>query len=158
VGILTDDMKRVVAEQRLAFVATVAPDGSPNLSPKGAFKVFDDGHLVFADIRSPATVRNLAADPRIEANVVDATLRKGYRFKGTAEVFAEGPRYDELVAFLRATGTTFPIRHAVLIRVERALPVTSPAYDRGDTEAEVAAAWERHWDELKARRHTETAE
>ncbi|WP_157467826.1 pyridoxamine 5'-phosphate oxidase family protein [Edaphobacter aggregans] len=32
---LTADMKRVVAEQRLAFVATVCPDGTPNLSPKG---------------------------------------------------------------------------------------------------------------------------
>jgi predicted pyridoxine 5'-phosphate oxidase superfamily flavin-nucleotide-binding protein len=153
VGVLTDDMKRVVAEQRLAFVATTCPDGAPNLSPKGAFKVFDDDHLLFADIRSPGTVRNLQSDPRIEANVVDGTLRKGYRFRGVAEVFAEGPRYDELVAFLRASGTSFPIRHAVLIRVERALPVTSPAYDRGDTEAQVAASWERHWDELKAKRH-----
>ena len=32
---LTDDMKRVVMEQPLAFVATVCPDGTPNLSPKG---------------------------------------------------------------------------------------------------------------------------
>jgi hypothetical protein len=31
---LTADMKRVVMEQRLAFVATVCPDGTPNLSPK----------------------------------------------------------------------------------------------------------------------------
>ena len=30
-GILTDDMQRVVREQRLAFVATVCPDGTPNL-------------------------------------------------------------------------------------------------------------------------------
>ena len=34
-GILTDDMKRVVRQQRMGFMATVCPDGSPNLSPKG---------------------------------------------------------------------------------------------------------------------------
>ena len=34
-GILTEDMQRVVSEQRLGFIATVCPDGSPNLSPKG---------------------------------------------------------------------------------------------------------------------------
>ena len=38
-GILTEDMKRVVTEQRLAFVATVCPDGTPNLSPKGTSAV-----------------------------------------------------------------------------------------------------------------------
>jgi len=31
---LTPDMKRIVAEQKLGFVATVCPDGTPNVSPK----------------------------------------------------------------------------------------------------------------------------
>lgn len=30
-GILTDDMQRAVREQRLGFVATVCPDGTPHL-------------------------------------------------------------------------------------------------------------------------------
>ena len=50
--ILTEDMKRVVSEQRLGFVATVCPDGTPSLSPKGTTAVWDDEHLLFADIRS----------------------------------------------------------------------------------------------------------
>jgi predicted pyridoxine 5'-phosphate oxidase superfamily flavin-nucleotide-binding protein len=50
-GILNVDMQRVVREQRLAFVATVNADGSPNLSPKGTTGVWDDDHLVFADLR-----------------------------------------------------------------------------------------------------------
>ncbi len=52
-------MKRVVLEQRLGFVATVGRDGTANLSPKGTTTVWDDDHLVFADLRSPATIRNL---------------------------------------------------------------------------------------------------
>ena len=44
-GILTDDMKRVVREQRMGFIATVCPDGTPNLSPKGTTAVWDDDHL-----------------------------------------------------------------------------------------------------------------
>ena len=35
-------MKRVVEEQRLGFVATVSPDGTPNLSPKGTTAVWFD--------------------------------------------------------------------------------------------------------------------
>jgi uncharacterized protein len=53
VAILTDDMKRVVREQGLGFHATVCEDGSLNLSPKRTTRVWDDDHLVFADIRSP---------------------------------------------------------------------------------------------------------
>jgi predicted pyridoxine 5'-phosphate oxidase superfamily flavin-nucleotide-binding protein len=68
---LTADMKRVVVEQRLAFVATVCPDGTPNLSPKGTISVWDDDHLVFADIRSPGTITNLRKNPAVEINVVD---------------------------------------------------------------------------------------
>ena len=77
-------MKRVVEEQRLGFVATVCPDGTPNLSPKGTTAVWDDDHLVFANIRSPGTLANLRQNASVEVNVVDPFLRKGYRFKGVA--------------------------------------------------------------------------
>src|SRR5438445_858811 len=79
---LTADMKRVVAEQRLAFVATVCPDGTPNVSPKGTIAVWDDDHLVFADIRSPGTVANICRNPAVELNVVDPFSRKGFPFQG----------------------------------------------------------------------------
>jgi uncharacterized protein len=85
---LTDDMKRLVLEQKLGFAATVCADGTPNLSPKGTATVWDDEHLVFADICSPGTVRNLGLNPSIEINVVDQFTRKGYRFKGVATVHA----------------------------------------------------------------------
>ena len=88
-GILTEDMRQVV-EAQLGFIATVCPDGTPNLSPKGTTAVWDDDHLVFADIRSPGTVANLRSNPSIEINVVDQLIRKGYRFKGTAVVHTDG--------------------------------------------------------------------
>ena len=77
-GLLTADMKRVVGEQRLGFVATVCPDGTPNLSPKGTTAVWDDDHLVFANIRSPGTLANLRQNANVEVNVVDPFLRKGH--------------------------------------------------------------------------------
>jgi predicted pyridoxine 5'-phosphate oxidase superfamily flavin-nucleotide-binding protein len=151
-GILTADMKRVVEEQRLGFVATVCADGTPNLSPKGTTAVWDDDHLIFADVCSPGTIANLARNPAVEINVVDATVRKGYRFKGKAEVFGGGARYETLLQFYRARGTTLPIRHIALVKVERAEPVISPAYDQGASEADIAERWERHWDQLRQRR------
>ncbi len=90
-GILSEDMKRVVYEQRLGYVASVCEDGTPNLSPKGTLIVWDDDHLVFADLASPGTIANLQRNSIVEINVVDPLVRKGYRFKGTATVLAEGP-------------------------------------------------------------------
>ena len=81
-AILTEDMKRVIREQRLGFYATVCEDGSPNLSPKGTTYVLDDDHLFFADVRSPQTVANIRRGSLVEVNVVDPLVRKGYRFKG----------------------------------------------------------------------------
>ena len=150
-AILTADMKRVVTEQKLGFVATVCPDGTPNLSPKGTTAVWDDDTLVFADISSPQTVANLRANPSVEINVVDVVLRKGYRFKGTATVYGEGPKFDELLAFYRGRGTTSPIVHIVLVKVSQAAALFSPAYDQGRGEAEIAARWLRYWDDRRGR-------
>ena len=142
-GSLTDDMRRVVTEQSLAFVATVCPDGTPNLSPKGTIAVWDDDHLVFAHIHSPHTVDNLATNPAIEVNVVDPIVRKGYRFKGTAQVVAGGELYDRLTDFFTHDRNLNPdrVKAIVLVRVEHAEPLISPAYDAGASEREVAALW-----------------
>jgi predicted pyridoxine 5'-phosphate oxidase superfamily flavin-nucleotide-binding protein len=145
-------MKRVVGEQRLGFIATVCPDGTPNLSPKGTTAVWDDEHLVFANIRSPTTVANLRRNASVEINVVDAVVRKGYRFKGVATVLDAGPLYAKVIAFYKQRGVKNPIREVVMVRVQRAQPIDSPAYDLGLTEDEVRARWERHWQSVRAGR------
>jgi predicted pyridoxine 5'-phosphate oxidase superfamily flavin-nucleotide-binding protein len=153
-GILTDEMRRVVAEQRLGFVATVCPDGTPNLSPKGTTRVWDADHLMFANICSPGTVANLRRNPAIEINVVDTALRKGYRFKGTATIVTEGPLYEQMMQTYRQGEHALEpelyrrVDGMVLVRVERAAALTSPAYDRGASEAEVAGPWLRYWETL----------
>lgn len=153
-GILTPDAQRVVEEQRLAFVATVNEDGTPNLSPKGTIAVLDDDHLAFANIRSPGTMRNLRARPAIEVNVVDPIGRIGYRFRGTGTIVESGPRLDDLRAFYQGRAMEIPFDAVVVIRVERCEPVISPAYDRGQTESEIRAQWRAHVADLEAARQT----
>src|SRR5579864_858075 len=117
------EAKRVVEEQRLAYVATVSPDGTPNVSPKGTTAVWDDDHLVFADICSPGTIANLAANPAIEINVVDPLVRKGYRFKGVAVILREGPAFERALDFYRGRGSTSAKQHVVLVSVQQAAPL-----------------------------------
>jgi len=147
-GILTDDMKRIVREQRLGYIATVCPDGTANLSPKGTTAVWDDDHLVFADIRSPQSAQNIRNNPSVEVNVVDPLVRKGYRFKGQGSVHCSDELFQRGCQMYLEMGLTMEIQAIVLIRVERALPLISPAYDRGATEEQVKDRWRRYWRKL----------
>jgi hypothetical protein len=141
---LTAEMKAMVGALRLCYVATVTPDGKPNLSPKGSLKVLDDEHLAFADIMSPATMRNLRANPNIEVNMVDPFLRRGYRFKGVCDLHTGGAVYDQVANELWAReGKQYPVNAVVRIKVEQALPVKSPAYvfNKGVKEDDVRRIW-----------------
>jgi uncharacterized protein len=138
--VLDDDMKRLVREQRLGYVASVCPDGTPNLSPKGTTAVWDDDHLVFLDIFSPGTVANIEAGrPVVEVNVVDPIRRKGYRFKGPAEVHRHGERFEDVLRWYeRERGSDVSrVNSVVLIRVDDAAALVSPAYADGSSEATI---------------------
>jgi len=142
---INEDMRSIVEGSRLGFVATICADGSPNLSPKGSIRVYDDTHLIFADIASPTTIENLRRDRRVEVNCIDFLRRRGYRFKGVATVLApgSGPAFTMIAEWLREThGPKIPALHAVLVTVERVLRVDSPAYTFLDAqEDELTSAW-----------------
>ena len=154
-GILTDEMKLALTEQRLIFAATVCPDGTPNLSPKGTIMVWDDDHILFTDLASPGTMRNLAHNPSIEINTLDVFARKGYRFKGTVAVHAGDELEKAVKERMRhgpsnVTGLADSVRAVVLIRVEQALPLISPGYWGGATEADMRRNWEDYWSDVNA--------
>ena len=155
-GILTADMKRLVDEQQLGFCATVCPDGSPNLSPKGSTRVWDDDHLFFADICSPQTIANLRAGSLIEVNVVDPFVRKGYRFKGGAVIHEPGSaEFAEGIERMRAGGSKLAgrVKTVVVIEVRHAEPLISPAYDDGTaTEADMLETHRARFARLHERR------
>jgi uncharacterized protein len=145
---LSDEMKALVERQKPGFVATVCPDGTPNVSPKGTVCVLDDEHLIFADIRSPGTVSNLRTNPNIEVNVVDHFVRKGYRFKGTAAVLDAGADFARHVAWFSDRGMSDApdrIRAIVIVRIAQVRPLISPGYDRRVDEASMRAHWLKHY-------------
>jgi predicted pyridoxine 5'-phosphate oxidase superfamily flavin-nucleotide-binding protein len=141
---ITDEMARMIAELRLCYVATVTPDGRPNLSPKGSLRVVDGDHLAFADIMSPQTMRNLKENPYVEINIVHPFLRRGYRFKGRCDIFTEGETFDLVANELwQREGKQYPVNAVVRIQVDTALPVRSPAYvfNKGVQEDDVRRIW-----------------
>jgi general stress protein 26 len=144
-GVLTKSLLDLIAQQKFGYVATVAADGAPNVSPKGTFIALDSETIAFGEIRSPNTIANIAHDPRVEINMVDVFSRKGARFRGTARFVVRGE--DEFVALYPRWediwGPEFcaMLNGFVVIRVRSAKPLTSPAYDLGAEEMALRADW-----------------
>ena len=123
------DAEAIIKRAILSFVATVNDDGTPNLSPKASLTV-RNGVLYFADIASPATIRNLKRKPAVEINVIDIFERRGYRFKGHASILPPGDdEYSMIADWVRATnGPEYPVDHVVRIETLSISPLLSPAH------------------------------
>ena len=137
-------MKNLLSKQKLGFVATVSPDNTPNLSPKGTIIVWNND-LIFADIKSPNTIANLKKNPSIEINVVDPLIRRGYRFKGEGKIISEGDEFQKIITHYKNEGIKSEIKSIVLVKVGTVSEVTSPLYDLGYSEEEIKTKWKKHY-------------
>ncbi len=142
---ITEKIGKFVSQQKLGFVATVSPNGTPNLSPKGTISVLDENTLVFANIRSPQTIENLEKNPSVEINIVDPFSRRGYRFKGIAKIILDGEEYNKIILYYRQNGIQTTIKSIVIVNVKQILEVTSPLYDVGYTEEELRIKWKKYY-------------
>ena len=142
---ITEKIGKFVSQQKLGFVATVSPNGTPNLSPKGTISVLDENTLAFANIRSPQTIENLEKNPSIEINIVDPFSRRGYRFKGMAKIISDGEEYKKILLSYKQNGIKTTIKSIVMVNVKQILEVTSPLYDVGYTEEELRIKWKKYY-------------
>ena len=143
--VITEEIKNFVNFQKLGYVATVSNDNTPNLSPKGTIIVLDESHIVFADIQSPKTIENLEHNPSVEINVVDPFSRRGYRFKGIAEIVSSGDKFNNIISHYKETGIKNTIKCVVLVKIEKLSEVFSPLYDLGHTEEELKTKWKKYY-------------
>ena len=140
-----DEIKNLVNFQKLGYVATVSPDGTPNLSPKGTIAILDDSRLVFANIRSPKTIENLTKNPSIEINVIDPFSRLGYRFKGLAQILSNGEDFETILDYFKQKGIKSIISHIVVVDVTSFSEITSPSYDLGLKKDDLIKKWKQYY-------------
>jgi uncharacterized protein len=147
---ITPELKNIIEENTIGFVATVTPDGGPHVSPKATMVCLDGNHIAFCDIRSPDTVRNIRVNPRVEICFIDIFRRIGCRLKGKATYHAKGSAgFEELrVNFNRWEPLLDRVEGIVVMEVESAKKVISPAYDSGQSEASLIEFWLGFYNEL----------
>ena len=121
-----DDAQRSV----LCRLATVDAAGQPNVTAKEPFAVTDDAHLVIANIASPGSAANVAANPRVCVSFVDVCVQKGFKVVGIAsDVAPSDPVFARWAAPLRAiSGERFPIRSVFVVRATAVKAIVAPSY------------------------------
>ena len=147
-SVISSEIKSFLNSQKLGYVATVSPDGKPNISPKGTIISWTSDLLAFANIRSPDTMSNLKINSAMEINVIDPLSRKGYLFIGTGKIIKDSPLFDEIVTYYRNSGIQSPINSVVLVTVSSVSEVTSPLYDLGKSESEIKLRWKKYFSDL----------
>ncbi|WP_030254729.1 PPOX class F420-dependent oxidoreductase [Streptomyces violens] len=86
---LSEALKKVLDSQVLVTVATIQPDGSPQVSPVWVKRDGDD--LLFSTTEDRQKAANLRRDPRVTVVVQPADDPYVYaEIRGTAEVTSDG--------------------------------------------------------------------
>ena len=104
---------------KLAWVATASRDGEPNVTPKGSLKLLDEHHVLFADLFSLKTRKNLTENSQSCRHGCGRSYGKGYQLKGTAEIVSSGPLFEETSKQIKESPKNLPpLHHVVKITVE----------------------------------------
>lgn len=86
---LSDNLKKVLDGQVFITVATIQPDGAPQVSPVWVKRDGDD--LLFSTTAERVKIRNLKRDPRISVVVINPAAPYSYaQVHGTASITTEG--------------------------------------------------------------------
>lgn len=111
----------VLAGGHNIWVATVGPDGAPNVSIKGSGSLLDDDRIVFADLYSRETFENLERDPRVAVGVHDYANKVAMQIKGHAQIVDHGDLVDDMKQRLAGVGEKWklpPVKHVVIVTVD----------------------------------------
>ncbi len=118
---IPDELRDLLAGGHNVWVATVGPDGMPNIAIKGSGALLDDEHLYFADMFSRKTRANLQRDPRVAVGVHDPERKIAMQVKGRADLVDHGDAFDQVNERLRAISGQLhlpPMKYLVRITVE----------------------------------------
>ncbi|MEM9325861.1 MAG: pyridoxamine 5'-phosphate oxidase family protein [Bacteroidota bacterium] len=127
---LTNEVIDSIDKSVLCWLATVASDGTPNVSPKEAFSNFRNSEIIIANIASPQTLENLRENKQVCVSFIDVLIQKGFQIKGTAEVIGSSDRRwpDRKQVLTAITRGKFPFSTLTIITPLKVKPIIAPSY------------------------------
>ena len=121
---ISDDARALLEQPLFASLATVGPDGHPQVTV--VWLHVEDDRVVFNTAEGRAKHRNMAADPRVTVLLLDPA--NGYRYaelRGTVEMTTEGGDAGIDALAQKYLGTDYPFRREGEVRVQCLMTVDS---------------------------------
>lgn len=119
---LTETVGGALAQGRPCVLATVGPDGRPDIGPKGSMLILDKHRLAYWERTRGGHLENLRQSPYVAVLYLDLEHGKYIRFFGRAELHEDGPlRAQVMERVVKPELDYDPERKgiAVVIEVER---------------------------------------
>jgi hypothetical protein len=110
-------IEALAGERTPKFLATLNPEGVPNVVPIISLEAVDESTIIFGEFMIWKTRRNLEANPRVSVAVMTAS--QGWVIKGDFQEFQRsGPHFDRIMASDTFRYNAYAgIRNAGVIRV-----------------------------------------
>ncbi len=126
----TDEVRRLIDESVLCWLATSSAAGEPSVSPKEIFTAFGDRAIIIANIASPGSGRNIRENAQACVSFIDIFRQKGFQVKGGAvELRAGDEHFVEAEAALTAmTQGLFPFKSLFMVTAETIELIVAPRY------------------------------
>ena len=128
--LLSDEVINAAQRSILCWLASIAPDGQPNVSPKEIYAIFDDAHIVIANIASPTSASNIMHSNKVCLSFVDVFVQKGFKIYGLAEnIDKSHVDFPSWAApLIQKAGPRFPIQSVIVVTATKVEPIIAPSY------------------------------
>ncbi len=123
-------IQQSVNESVLCWLATVDPEGKPNVSPKEMFVPYEDKYILIANIASPKSAANIKENSFVCVSFIDILKQKGFKLSGIAKLIdSSEQQFETLLKELhKIGGETFPVKSIIKITVTSSEPIIAPSY------------------------------
>lgn len=123
-------IRRLADNAVLCWLATTGRDGCPNVSPKEAWEIDEQGRVVIAEIASAQSRRNIETNPLVSVAFLDVFTQKGAQLYGAATILdRESQRFEDVGRrLLKLVEPKFTIRAFFLVDVSNSKPIIAPSY------------------------------
>jgi predicted pyridoxine 5'-phosphate oxidase superfamily flavin-nucleotide-binding protein len=115
--IITPELKKLIESNPIAL-ATVMPDGRPNVISIAHIRAVDTDKLLITDNYMNQTLTDIINDPHVVVIVITQN-NLGAKFIGKAKYFDTGPWWDEVKSW--PENQNFPVKGAVLVAVSNSI-------------------------------------
>jgi uncharacterized protein len=114
-GKVTEEIKESLKATKVAYLATAAKDGTPNVVPIGAFKFLDDETMLISDQFFNKTLKNLQENPKIALSWWGE--KGGFQVKADITIYTDGEIFRQNVEWIHSLRPTLHPKSAIVGKV-----------------------------------------